>query len=249
MEAERERLIEELEAFAHTVAHDLKGPLQAIGGQVGILELLTTRAGSDQLLTPLDSIERSVMKMGEIIDSLLLLAKVRTMQDVTIEALDMSAIVERAVDRLQDPIAASGAEVILPDSWDASMGYGPWVEEVWVNYLSNAIKYGGSPPRLEVGSTAGPDREVRLWVRDNGPGITVEQQSRLFVPFARLHPSAGEGHGLGLSIVQRIVDRLGGTVDVDSRCGLGSVFSFTLPECDEHPSPPGSTMPTDAETH
>ena len=70
---------------------------------------------------------------------------------------------------------------------------------------------------------------MRFWVRDHGPGISAEQQERLFMAFSRLHISAVEGHGLGLSIVQRIVSKLGGEVGVRSEPGQGSTFFFTLP--------------------
>jgi signal transduction histidine kinase len=70
---------------------------------------------------------------------------------------------------------------------------------------------------------------VRFWVRDNGFGLTPEEQERLFTPFERLHQVRAEGHGLGLSIVQRIVEKLGGQVGVESTVGQGSVFFFTLP--------------------
>jgi two-component system sensor histidine kinase/response regulator len=103
------------------------------------------------------------------------------------------------------------------------------VEEIWTNYLSNAIKYGGQPPCVELGATEQSDDFVRFWVRDNGNGLTGEEQARLFAPFTRLYPAQVKGYGLGLSIVQRIVDKLGGQVGVESRLGQGSTFSFTLP--------------------
>jgi signal transduction histidine kinase len=70
---------------------------------------------------------------------------------------------------------------------------------------------------------------VRFWVRDNGPGLPPEEQTRLFTPFTRLNQTRARGHGLGLSIVRRIVEKLGGQVGVESEVGRGSVFSFTLP--------------------
>ncbi len=112
-----------------------------------------------------------------------------------------------------------------------ALGYAPWVEEVWVNYLSNAIKYGGrggEPPRMELGAEAQADGMIRFWVHDNGAGITPEDQARLFTPFTRLDQVRAAGHGLGLSIVRRIADKLGGHVSVDSQIGEGSTFSFTL---------------------
>jgi signal transduction histidine kinase len=99
---------------------------------------------------------------------------------------------------------------------------------VWVNYVSNALKYGGRPPRVELGATP-QDGVVRFWVRDNGAGLTAEDQERLFTEFTRLHQVRAEGYGLGLSIVRRIIEKLGGDVGVESEVGKGSTFYFTLP--------------------
>jgi len=143
--------------------------------------------------------------------------------------LDMASVVAEAQQRLAYMIEEYQAEITLPETWPVALGYGPWVEGVWVNYLSNAIKYGGQPPRVELGATVQADGAVRFWVRDNGPGLTPEEQARLFIPFMQLNQDRTNGHGLGLSIVQRIVKKLGGQVGVESEVGRGSVFSFTLP--------------------
>ena len=120
---------------------------------------------------------------------------------------------------------------MLPDHWPIALGYSPWIEEVWVNYISNAIKYGGRPPRVELGATVQADGMVRFWVRDDGSGLTPAEQAQLFVPFTRLNKTPAKGNGLGLSIVRRIVEKLGGQVGVESEGlpGRGCVFSFTLP--------------------
>ena len=89
------------------------------------------------------------------------------------------------------------------------------------------MKYGGTS-RLEVGADVA-GRAVRCWVRDNGPGIEPSDQARLFTPFSRLHKVRTTGQGLGLSIVRRIVTRLGRQVGVESRPDHGSTFFFTLP--------------------
>jgi signal transduction histidine kinase len=109
------------------------------------------------------------------------------------------------------------------------MGYAPWIGEVWINYISNALKYGGQPPHIELGTSIQIDNTVRFWVRDDGPGLTPEVQARLFVPFTQLKQIQTEGHGLGLSIVQRIIEKLGGRVGLESGPGKGSLFFFTLP--------------------
>jgi len=103
------------------------------------------------------------------------------------------------------------------------------VEEIWINYLDNAIKYGGSPPRVELSAERQADGMVRFQVHDNGKGLSPAAQARLFLPFERLGQSAAGGYGLGLSIVQRIAERLNGHVAVESQIGRGSTFSFTLP--------------------
>ena len=115
------------------------------------------------------------------------------------------------------------------DSWPRALGHAAWVEEVWANYLSNAIKYGGQPPRVMLGAEPQQDGMVRYWVRDNGPGLAPEDQARLFTPFTRLDQVRVKGHGLGLSIVRRIVEKLGGQVGVESQLGQGSTFFFILP--------------------
>jgi signal transduction histidine kinase len=110
------------------------------------------------------------------------------------------------------------------------LGHGPWIAEVWSNYLSNAVKYGGQPPRIQLGADLVAERaRVRFWVQDNGPGLTPEQQAALFQPFARVTETRVKGHGLGLSIVRRIAEKLGGNAGVESQPGAGSRFWFELP--------------------
>jgi len=140
----------------------------------------------------------------------------------------MGAIVSEAQSRLAYMIEQYQAEIITPTDWPTAQGYASWVEEVWINYLSNAIKYGGECPQIELGATVQNDDTVRFWIKDNGPGLTAEEQKELFIPFTRLNQIRTEGHGLGLSIVERIVEKLGGTVGVESTAGQGSTFFFTL---------------------
>jgi signal transduction histidine kinase len=171
---------------------------------------------------------RNAKQMANIIDELLLLANMRR-SEVQNGPLDMAQIIENVRQRLAYMIEENQAEITLPDTWPQAVGYGPWVEEVWANYISNAIKYGGLPPQIELGASLQLDGTARFWVKDNGAGLSPEQQARLFTPFTRVHQAKVEGHGLGLSIVQRIVERLGGTVGVESAVGQGSTFYFMLP--------------------
>jgi signal transduction histidine kinase len=224
----RGRLIAELDAYAHTVAHDLKNPLAALVGVSSMLDAHYESVEAEQVHRWLASITRNARKMSNIVDELLLLASVRQMDEVKRVPLEMGRVVGEARRRLGEMVNEYGAEVVEPEVWPTAVGYAPWVEEIWANYLSNALKYGGKPPRVEVGATPSDD-EVRFWVRDNGPGLTPEEQARLFVPFERLSQVEASGDGLGLSIVQRIAHKLGGSVGLESEVGGGSTFYFTLP--------------------
>lgn len=236
----------ELDAFSHTVAHDLKGPLSTMIGFADMLaddisDLPVTLGGF------VNHIIFTSFKMSAIIDELLLLASVRSVEQLDIEIVDMAAVVAKAEQRwrylLEDEPGV--AEITYPKSWPDALGYGPWLEEVWVNYVTNAIKYGRSPDQegpiqiqLGFGGDDDPravpasDQEaesMRFWVRDQGPGLTPEEQQQLFTPFERLHNVRASGHGLGLSIVRRIIEKLGGEVGITSAPGQGSTFYFTLP--------------------
>jgi two-component system sensor histidine kinase/response regulator len=228
--AELRERVGALETFAHTVAHSLKGSLGGLIGFAMTLKEDEARLTAEQRQDCLEYLIRSGYKLNSIVDELLLLAEMRQ-QEVTLESIAMAPIVAEAQVRLLPLIEAYQAEILLPATWPLVMGHDRWVEEVWVNYLSNAIKYGGQPPRLQLGSELQPDGLVRFWVRDNGRGLTAEEQTRLFSLFTRLEPRRIDGHGLGLTIVQRIVEKLGGSVGVDSVPGQGSMFSFTLPGC------------------
>jgi two-component system, sensor histidine kinase and response regulator len=230
---------EELNAFAHTVAHDLQNPLSLIIGYASALREGYTTMTNEEVELCSSSIVEASHKMSNIIDELLLLAGVRQ-QEVKPEPLqDMGQIVDESLGRLTHMIEESRAEIILPPAWPVALGYGPWIEEVWTNYISNALKYGGRPPRLELGATQQPEATVCFWLRDNGAGLTQDEQARLFTPFTRLDQVRARGHGLGLSIVLRIVEKLGGQVGVESEAvpGKGSIFSFTLPAAPTQPLP------------
>ena len=218
---------EELDAFAHTVAHDLRGSLSAL---IGYSELLNDREvtlSAAQTRESLDMIYRIGRKMSDVLDELLFLSSVRK-EDVMVAPLDMVAIIREATFRLRQKIEEHGAEITLARNFPTAIGYAPWVEEVWYNYLSNAVKYGGTPPKIVVGGELVGDGSARFWVRDNGPGLSQAETAQLFIPYSSRTNGSG-GNGLGLSIVKRIVDKLNGDVGVESQVNEGSLFSFTLP--------------------
>jgi len=225
---------EELESFAHTVAHDLKNPLNSIISFSNMLrEDFAEEFQNDETNDILGKVEKAGWKMVNIIDALLLLASSRK-KHVEMVELDMCDIVYQVHDRLAHMADEYQAEINISKHFPTALGYAPWVEEVWANYISNALKYGGRPPKVEVGATILENEKIQFWVKDNGEGLTEEEQSHLFVPFTRISQTRVEGHGLGLSIVQRIVERCGGEVGVESEKGKGSIFFFTLPQALEN---------------
>lgn len=235
-ESEKDQLIEDSKSFAKTVAHDLKTPLTTILGFAAMLSDSQARISPEKQHEALQTIVRTSLKMNNIIQELLLLAAVRQ-SEIKTGPIQMAGVVSAAKQRLWGVIEDSEAELIIPDTttWPTVVGYAPWVEEVWINYISNAIKYGGEPLRVELGVDSAYEtfpsghKMARFWVRDNGPGIPLEDQEQLFNQFVRLDQVRAEGHGLGLSIVSRVVEKLGGEVGVESFPGQGSTFFFTLP--------------------
>lgn len=233
---ELEILNEQLNAFAHTVAHDIKDPLGGVVALSTLLQEYFEELSPDAIAEYLDLITNNTMRLASIVDALLLLASVRQLESINTEMLNMALIVANVKKRLSMLIDERQAVFVTPESWPEVRSYGPWVEEVWTNYISNAIKYGGTPPQIELGFSlpeAGGSKldaatSVRFWVRDNGIGLDVEQQVQLFNKFTRLRDTE-PGHGLGLSIARNIVEKLGGEVGVESEVGQGSTFWFTLP--------------------
>lgn len=223
----------ELDAFAHTVAHDLKNPLTNVQLYADILSRRLAQYDDPKVQQGLLHVAENAARMEQIIEALLLLSGVRN-QRVKLAPLLMGEIVAQAVWRLQRQAHEVDAEIFVPQNWPTAVGYAPWIEEVWYNYLSNALKYGGRPCQLELGSDLCPEPindqpQARFWVRDNGPGIAPEIEDTLFEEFTQLTPDQRDGYGLGLSIVRRITHRLGGVVGYEATLDEGTLFYFTLP--------------------
>ena len=223
---ELKNALDDLDTYAHTVAHDLKNPLGAL---IGYSELIDNSTLTDELIEFKDVISENSSKMIQIVESLLLLASVRRQTDLKLERLNTACIIKNSLIRLKNLSDEKNAEIIYPDDCPEVEGNEQWVEEVFVNYISNAIKYGGSPPVVKLSCEMKNDF-VKFNITDNGYGLSKEEQENLFKEFNRLaYKNEDAGHGLGLSIVKRIITKLGGQVGVESKIGKGSTFFFTLP--------------------
>lgn len=217
----------ELDAFDHTVAHDLQNPLSLVQGFADLLYYEADSVSDDQRQTALRQLIIHTQRMSNIVEELLMLSSVRK-SDVVHLPLSMGDVVESALLRLKLMQDKYQPQIIMPESWPIVMGHALWIEEIWENYIGNAMKYGGRPPVIELGYTRLANGRIQFWVQDNGEGIAPDKLEMLFIPFTRLNEVRVTGHGLGLSIVSRIMEKLGGQAWATSEVGKGSKFSFTL---------------------
>ncbi len=226
--AQLRETIEGLESFNRSVSHDLRGPL---GGITGVSRMAREALGRGDL-TAADSLLAAISRQSEsstdLVTSLLQLA--RSAEGAVERSPVHTVALVREVADLLTGASASAPQVVciaadLPDlQADPAL-----VRQVFANLLANGIKFSGSAaqPRVEVGATRSPEGVV-FHVRDNGVGFTEAQVRELFVPFRRLHADRFEGHGIGLTIVRRIVERHGGKLWAEGRPGQGATFFFTL---------------------
>ena len=245
---EKKTLVDELDAFAHPVAHDLKNPISNLMARAVLLRLGWAEENEARKLEHIREIEVGAKRLAAIVDELLLLAGVRR-EAVVLRPVDMDTAIKEALARIENKVQASAAQIEQPSRWPDALGYGPWVTEIWANYLGNAVKYGGRPPRIRLGADVVPAcGGVRFWVEDNGPGIAPELQPKLFREFSRLSDGNPDGHGLGLSIVRRITEKLGGTAGCDSTPGQGARFWFELPSTGREETATPGAAPSCSET-
>jgi two-component system sensor histidine kinase/response regulator len=225
-----------LDAFTHTLANDIREPLGRVVSFAQMLEKDRSTLSDEELTHYLHIIVQRGDEVVAAVDRLLAV-RAEPLKEIMEEIgpLDMGRIVAGVLERMSYMVKEYQAEVVLPDSWPTALGHGSWVEEVWANLISNAIRYGGQPPRVELGAEPpsvppiggeGKGGMVRFWVRDNGRGLASEERVRLFT---RTDQYPVTEYGLGLTLVQRIMQKLGGQVGVESEVGQGSLFYFTLP--------------------
>ena len=226
----REQMIADLESYADNIAHDLKNPIAVISTYMSLLESDLEGQIPEANYRAIQNVTLTAEKMNIIVESLLTLARARK-QAIMPQPIQMAEVVRNSLARLELPIQQKDARVHVTHPLPDALGHNTWLEEVWVNYIGNAIKYGGSPPEIHIGAMPLADGYIRYWVRDNGKGLSSDEQRHLFQKFERLGQNKIDGHGLGLTIIKTVVERLGGSVGVTSTGvpGEGSTFSFTLP--------------------
>jgi signal transduction histidine kinase len=227
---ELQRSNQELEGFSYSVSHDLRTPLRAIDGFAAILEddhgETLGPVGRQRIAT----IRRNTQRMGQLIDDLLAFARLGR-APMAANEVDMGALAREAIHELRaNGIGAEKTEIEVK-SLPATRGDAALLRQVWVNLLSNALKFSSTAeqPRIEVGGEDTGEACV-YYVRDNGAGFDMKFYAKLFGVFQRLHGSEEyAGSGVGLAFVKRIVVRHGGSISAEGAVGGGATFHFTLP--------------------
>lgn len=219
----------ELEAFSYSVAHDLRAPLR---GMQGFAEALLEDYGDR-----LDSEGReyaqfiivSAQRLETLIQDLLAYSRL-SRADLPLRAIDLGAVVCEVLRQLEGDLIQANAQIVVPPSLPMVLGHRSTLIQVISNLITNSIKFmaEGVRPKVEIAAEKRGDR-VRLWVIDNGIGIEDKYYSRIFRVFERLHGvEAYPGTGIGLAIVRKGTERMGGSVGVESKLSVGSRFWIEL---------------------
>ncbi len=243
----------ENEMFVYSVSHDLRAPLVNLQGFSQELALvcadlrkLVTAPGvpaqsRDRAVALLDRdaaeavrfIQTAVRRLEGIINALLRLSRVGRVEYQR-QLVDTALVVKRVVESLADTVQRRGATVTvgsLPAAWADPQA----LDQVFANLIGNAVNYlaPDRPGIIEVGAAqdvpGAPPRTIVFYVKDNGLGIPAEYQDKVFLAFQRLHPDAAPGEGIGLALVQRVVERHGGKIWLESAVGVGTTFYVALP--------------------
>ncbi|MFP5246597.1 MAG: sensor histidine kinase, partial [Thermoanaerobaculia bacterium] len=224
---------QEMESFAYSVSHDLRAPLRAVNGYAQMLHEDYANKLDDDGRRYIDTIRSEAARMGQLIDDLLRFARL-SRQSLRVEALDVAAIAYACMDELRaanpDRKLLFRAGVLPRAIADPSL-----VRVLLMNLLSNAVKYTKRRDVAVIELTGEASRGEAVYrVRDNGVGFDMRHAGKLFTVFHRLHANDEfEGTGVGLAIVERIVQRHGGTVKAEGKVGSGASFTFTLPLAEE----------------
>jgi signal transduction histidine kinase len=229
--AELEQANRALEAFAYTVAHDLRAPLRNLQGYVRALVEDCPQGLGEDCRGYIRSIEQIAVKMDTLIADVLEFSRIaRT--DLPTSRLELRPAVDEALGLLNSTIATKAAKLELTIGPEVSvMAHRQTLVQVLTNLLANALKFvaEATPPQVGIRAERRNAGRIRLWVEDNGIGIDPAQHARIFEVFQRLH---GEekypGTGIGLALVKKGVERMGGQVGVESMPGLGSRFWIEL---------------------
>ncbi len=219
---------EDLERFAFIASHDLQEPLRMISIYSQLLVRHYAGAIDPKSASFVENIEAGAGRMRELLADLLAYAEIGSRFDEAAQMVDLNLVAQKARENLALVIAESGA-IITVARLPVIRGFESHYTPLFQNLISNAIKY-RSEHRPKIDITAGRVGDfIQICVADNGIGIDPDYHSKIFIAFKRLHGKRIPGTGIGLAICQRVVERYGGRIWVESELGKGANFIFTLP--------------------
>jgi PAS domain S-box-containing protein len=219
--------IESLEAFCYSIAHDLRTPIRAMQGYAAVLleDYPLSESGKDYAAR----IAQASVRMDQLVQDLLAYGRL-THEQIHRELLNLETVVDDVISKLADEIGTKQAQIYILRPLPDVFGHPAILEQVLVNLLRNAMKFvsPGTPPRIYI-RAEDMGKTVRLCIDDNGIGIEPQYQHKVFKVFERLHCTEEyPGTGIGLAIVKKAVERLGGRVGIESQPGRGSCFWLEL---------------------
>jgi PAS domain S-box-containing protein len=226
-----QRLEEEKSDFVATISHELRTPMAAVYGAAETLLRREGELSAEQSRQLVQMIAAQAARLSVITEEVLLTNKLdRGELPLARQPVDVADVVRRTVEAMESQLPEPvEVDVQVPSELAPASGDADRIQQVMVNLLDNAVKYGGAPVRVRVESSNG---HVRISVADSGPGITLADQERIFDKFYRADPQhtrAPSGTGLGLYISRELVRRMGGRLGVTSEPGQGATFVVELP--------------------
>ncbi len=222
---ENARLRGDMLTVAKRISHDLRAPLGGIVSAGEILrEIIAEKEPSAAALA--NPLFNSVDELSRLIKSVSIVTKASANPHAK-EKVQMGEIVSGVLQQLESRALKKRATIVEPGSWPEVEGVDSWLEVIWWNFLANALQHAGESPRIEFGWREETGK-IRFWISDNGPGVPADWSSKLFQPFNTLH-ELDSMKGLGLSVVQRLVELQGGDCSHETNPKGGAWFSFTLP--------------------
>ena len=230
--------VSELEAFSYSISHDLRAPVRAVRGYADAIIDEAGHPGADPALYARRIVE-AAGHMDALIEDLLAYSRV-TRTELQPEPLDLDAVVDDVLAHVPDLDERADVRVTIDPGMPRVLGHRATLFQALTNLVTNAVKFvaPGTRPSVRIRADR-RDGRVRLWVEDNGIGIAAEHHERIFRVFERLHGRERyPGTGVGLAIVRKAVERMGGATGVESRPGTGSRFWIELlaaPACAKTP--------------
>ena len=221
----------ELESFAYSVAHDLKAPLRGIDGYSRILLQDYSESLQDDGCTMLQTIQDSTDEMNRLIDDLLAYSRLER-RELRTDTIELAPVVASLVEEKKREWAERPIDFVVKVNGAIVLADASGLTQALRNYLDNAIKFTGKvpAPRIEVGSEEGAE-SCLFWVRDNGIGFDMEHHEQIFDIFQRLNVANDyPGTGIGLAIVRKAMERMGGRAWAESKPGAGATFYLEIPK-------------------